>query len=746
MAKYKIDDFSGGITDYIYKSGDKFAEELDNLVINEDVGLVTRFGSTIFDSDYPRVGSNGRIVKHFEFGGDMLLQSGDALYNYQDGIGFSEIQGEGSRSVFYSHDDEDYVDHCILNNRAIFTSVEQKFPPLLVYESVSYEATTAGLPEYPDDPVVTVASGGSSVSYLYAFVYYRSYKVGGDDVEDFGTPRFLTVSSASAEEVSASDSYSIAALNNLGNSLNQFYKIGGAGDVENTDVKIRIYRTTNNGSIFYYLGDTAGLVDNDTTTATDNVPDADLISNEVLYIEGGTLENDSIALLDPKYCTAARGAVWYGNLSGFPNRVIQSKQFQPGAAPGSFTIDFDDDILGMATTRDAPIVFTADKVFRIDGVLDDQGRGNLEKTVITDQIGTINFRTIVQTKRGIYFAGINGWYFTDGFQLRYISQQIDQRFEDLLDRTSQITRMHGTYLPRERKVFWSVMEGADNDKFYVYDEDFNAWTTMSMQAGFVPTSLAVYNGELVHADDEGYLFRYDNSVLDDPLREVGVAVANWNTQAILYDFKHVAVGMGDLRVKKWMNKVNIQIDNQTGQHVDVGSFDERNYTRRDMKPILVEGALAWGASGMIWGSAGITWGGNEMISKTRRFPAGKLRTRFKQLSIKPYRGTLFNSSDYANATPNPATDKVTIDSGTWPTDIVGNYLKIGNLEFEITNRDSNTIITVTDSNNQLTATSTAWTIVGYRKSEQMNLQSITYTYTPLSDRGSYYDSSEADDA
>lgn len=740
MPKYPITDFSKGITDYIYKSGDSFSEILDNLIIDDNLGLVGRFGSRILSNDYPRVPTNDRITKIFEFKNDLILRSLDKLYALDLGAGFTEVQGQGNRSIFYTHSAEEYIDHAVLNNQMIFTSTEYKFRPLLAYKSTAYEATTLGLPVISSlaTPTVTPAAGGDSVSYIYAFVFFREYTSNSLTFQEFSTPTYVPVVSAAATEVSAGNAYSIANIPELVNGLSTFWKTDTGVD----DIKVRIYRTTNNGSVLYYLGDATGLIDNGTAVASDEVEDADLALNEILYTEGGIVENDAPPIA--KYVTVAKESAWFANLLTAPNRIMQSKPLQPYAVPGDFYIDVEEDITGIATTRDFPIVFTKNKVYRIDGQLDELGRGVLVKEVITDQIGCINHRTIVPTKTGIYFAGINGWYWTDGYNHSYISEQIDKRFQSLISLDSQVTRMTGTYHPRSRKVFFSVQEGGDNDKLYIFDEQFSSWTTMSGYSGFVPTAIGVLDSSFLRADDEGYIYMHDDSILVDPHRDTTVAVTSWRADPILYDWKHVAVAMGDIRLKKWTTKVNIQIDNQTGQHVDVGAFDERSYTRRVLKPIIVVGALPWGSAGTAWGSAGITWGGNEMISKTRRFPAGKIRTRFKQLSLKNAWVTLFDSVDYDDATVNSLTKQITIDSGTWPSDIVGNSITIddGSQEFGILTRNSDILITVYDPGNALVSGSFSWKIVGYKKSENLNLQAIAYTYVPISDRGSYYESGE----
>ena len=116
-------DFSGGIVDNknIYGYPDKYSETCDNLFITKNLGLRTRFGRKISDSDYPRITGSSRISKIVPYSNDFIMRTGEKLYDFTPGSGYTEIQGDNG-VAFNATSDDDFVDHDVLNNQIIMTS------------------------------------------------------------------------------------------------------------------------------------------------------------------------------------------------------------------------------------------------------------------------------------------------------------------------------------------------------------------------------------------------------------------------------------------------------------------------------------------------------------------------------------------------------------------------------------------------------------------------------------------------
>ena len=868
MAKYSIARFNGGITDFIYKAGPEFSEQCDNLIITKNFGLKQRQGSSIISDTYPRITGGKKITKLIDFNEAIMMKSLNKLYTYDSSTGYTEVEGYDGAAALYSLGENNYIDYGVLNSRIMLTSVDNTFPPVLVTKSSNYEAVTLGLPDLASTPEVALTGGGDTLSYLYAFAYFREYTASSVDFEENGTPDYLEVASTAAVAIDNSNPASITSIPTLGNAADEIYDIGTGAE----SIKVKIYRTINNGSIFF---DTGIEVTNGTATASDDMADADLILQPLMYTEGGISEND--APPTAKYVTVAKESAWYANVKEKPNRIRQSKRSQPGSCPESYYVDVEADITGIGTSRNFPIVFTEDKVYRIEGFIDELGSGDLQKNVVSDRVGCISFRSIVQTRQGIYFAARDGFYFTDGYSIRKISEQINETYKTLIETSSQKSKLNAAYNTIEEKVFFSCMVGADNDIIYVYDEVFQSWTTMTGQTDFIPSTMASIKGIFYRSDEEGYTYKFDSTVDTDPVREVGVATTSWGEEAIIYKFKHIALNFGEFDTNKWVNKITAQIKDDTGQHIAVQCYDDDSTQPVSLKPITSVGLLSWGESGVAWGESGIIWGRSYVISKTRRFPSGSLRARYKQLYITNQEDAVVQYSDasgdatvdataktitlgtLALAITNANAMKVTLNthysdygSGTeehialqtvvstadatdetslialvtalinsydthdadaelgsaWtyhqaqegddyslssvvaPSDVSDCYDRLldmkeklndhegdasahtngdsprflltggiwddkienysirltnstggYNTEFTVSSRDSDTQITVTDASGYLTDGFQAWEVIGYKKNEVIDLQALTYTFTKLSDRGGYYNSS-----
>ena len=743
--RHKINKFHGGLTDQIFAAPDHFSAKLENLYIDPSLGLRTREGSDIYNSTNTQVGNSGRITTMLEIDDNLIIAAEDKLY-WENGAAWTDITWNGINNIFYQHSgdgagDNKPIDYAKWNNHIFITSPFYKFTPIKVFKQTSsYKALTAGLPEIPTTVVVT-PDANDSKNYLYAFCFSYEYVVGTNiDFVDKGTVQYLTVTSGA--DLSGSGHYNqVSSLPNLANSSYLNY--------DTANLKVEIYRTKHNGSIFYYVGE----VTNGTTTFEDDQTDTDISSNAILYTNGNVLDNDTPPLA--KYITIANDVAWYGNIEGKPNRVRQAVQFDPDSCPESFYIDVDGVITGMGTRGTKPIVFTVDKCYRLDGFITEDGRGDIRAEIISDTVGCIGYRTIVQTSNGVYFAGNDGWYFTDGYKIKPISHQLNETYKDLINGDTRKANMIGTYDGDRRQVLWSCMSAADNDVIYRFQEDYGAWSTITGLNGFVPTALYVKDFNLIRGDEEGYIFYHDDNKHEDKRRDTSTTYSNWFDDAIVYNWKHVAFDFGDGTIEKYVDKVTVQIKDDTGQHIAVNSYNESEPQADNLKPIRSTGLLPWNGStaqsGAAWGTSGIRWKYLQSISKTRRFPAGSLRTRYKQLELKSDRSPVDWSGQKVQATVDATAKTLTLASGSWSSDVAGWYIRMNSAdggtatEFPVVTRNSDTVITVTDDNGYLNDGLTDWEVIGYRtQDEVINIQAVTYSYIPLGDRGGYYNASESE--
>jgi hypothetical protein len=178
---------------------------------------------------------------------------------------------------------------------------------------------------------------------------------------------------------------------------------------------LRLYRTTANGTIFYDTGKVAqASVVAGMPTFTDNVSDATIVSNPVLS-EGAAVTGG----LKAKYGIPPCRFGWRGKdrliVGGLelPKRVRWSQTIFPGEAPCfphaselGWTMDFPDDINGVACLDDAWIIFSRSRIWSVFGLgPEDNGtNGSFESPrILSPDRGLLSWKSIAECSDGLYF-------------------------------------------------------------------------------------------------------------------------------------------------------------------------------------------------------------------------------------------------------------------------------------------------------------------------------------------------------
>ena len=243
---------------------------------------------------------------------------------------------------------------------------------------------------------------------------------------------------------------------------------------------MEIYRTTNGGTTSYRVGS----VTNGTTTFTDSVSDADLVLNSVLYTDGGVLEHDQPP--PSKYISVANNTACYSHpkigTETDPTGFILSVPGNPDAVPGSFLEHVESDITGASSVGKYHLLFARDSVWRVEGVFDELGRGAVEAVEISRQKGCVSHNSIVKipatgfSGEGVVFAGVDGFYFSDGYDVRQISTHLVPSYSNIVSATANEPKIYGRYDAKENRVHWSCYDtsitGDDNNRTFILDLNF----------------------------------------------------------------------------------------------------------------------------------------------------------------------------------------------------------------------------------------------------------------------------------
>ena len=742
-----VEDFSGGITDYILAAQPNQSATLENLLINPNKKLETAPGSQIFDTSmYQIPDGNQRIGGIFaSILPELLINSARKIW-YPNTSAFAEFTGPSSNPAFSVGTTSDFPSFAEWNSH-IFATNTAYADPIKMYKNGSdvWQIRTAGLPKLASAPTVT-SSGGTGNNYVYAFLYHYSYTVGTTQFEDFGATTLVSVANVGAPNVNTINISAIPVL-----------AIGATGNWDTSTITVYIYRTINNGSVYYKVGQ----VTNGTTTYADSTSDTALQLNTLLYTNSGVLDNDPPP--NAKYITIVNGVAYYGNIKSgsqiYKNRVQQSVQNDPDSCPSALYVDLLDEVTGLSSYNDNPLVFTKGHVYRLNGQYTQLGQGQVTYEDITKTIGCVSHQSIVQTRYGVFWAGNDGFYWTDGFNFQKVSDSINERYKSFVSDSTRSSRICGTYDTKDNRVYWGVtadVSATDNDSFVVLDlrwgvNPASSFTTRVNGSSFAPTGLAFFNNQLIRADKRGYVFKHDANYSTDPAVDTTVTPDQWTTKAIVPVYASIVSNLGFPTVRKWVSKVLLTMENVTNASVQIYSVNDNSSAQVPLKEIRYRGNVLWGDPSLVWGADTPYWSYFNLIENMRRFPAGGLRCSYKQLIITQAFTNVYKSDDISTATVSRSdrTAELTNLSLAWPSDAQDYYISFENdnytQNYQIQQRTSDTKLTLLDPIVSLPSGVQKWVIRGYPKGEIFKIVSYVVYFAPMTDQSFKTYRTEQDD-
>ena len=575
----------------------------------------------------------------------------------------------------------------------------------------------------------------SLASYNYAFVYKYEYQVRGTTYIDRSAPLYVAASQVIAT------TYQGLSISNLPVLANT-----GTTHYDTTNIDLEIYRTTNGGTT-YYLVDT---VDNGTTSYTDNVKDTDLVTRERLYTTGGVVENDPAPRC--KYLHVVANTGYYANLLAddgeeLPYRIRQSIQNDIDSCPLDFFVDLPDAVEGVSSAREIPITGTRNTLYRLEGIFDEQGRGAITPVPIASSIGVEGPYSYVQIESGTIFAGSDGFYFTDAYQIVKLSDAWNTRYAQLISTEARRKSIKGVYDRLRHRVWYSAClnDGSgEADTSFILDLRQGltlnaAWTTAS-GTSYSPSCMVIWQDSILRGHKSGYVFKHVDGTFTDPAVDTGVTPSSWMTEAIAYLYKGPSFDFGSTMFRSWVPDVTFKLKDEGNMALEPISINDLGRSTKYLKGLRRNTTLVWGDPLAIWGSGYVIWdptGG--AVNEKRRFPAGGLRCANKQLGLRSTQVVLMNTASYGQVTVDFSSKTATFVDNTkvWPTDFAGYIIAFANddfvTEFTITARGSATEITFSDPSGDAPADGVYdFEVRGLPKNAGFRLLSYCLHYTPLS--------------
>lgn len=738
---FTVDDFSGGITDFYLGAPKNRAQVMDNFLILNNRSVKSRSGSVIDNETEDQIpAGNQRIgaIINYNNSDKLLVQSNRKIYYRSTAGAFPYVELVGPvtlNPLLSAGDTSNFIAYAEWNRHLIITS-DAGTKPQKIYKdgSSNLQLRTAGLPALASAPTLASA-GGSGNDYIYAFHYFFEYTIGTQTFEDAGPVTQVAITNVGAPNANTITISNIPALAN-----------GTTDNYDTANIKVKIYRTINDGTDFFFVKE----ITNGTTSTTDTAADGTIDDNVLIYTTGGVLDNDPPPIA--KYVFTVNGFTYYLNLTedseALPNDYAQSVQNDPDSVPGQFRDSVAYELRGGGAAGGVPVLMTAKAVYRIEGTYDEFGQGFMTAVEIHDTAGCLSHRSIVKAGDRLFWAGNDGFYMTDGYRVQKISRHLKNSYAAYRDNLSDTKKIEGMYNDLEGRIYWTFQvseTSTDVDACIVLDLEWgvseeSTFTTVSGQESFSPTSITMFNNLWYRADRRGYVFIHSDDYTTDPLVNTSEDADDWGEQTVIWRYKGPGFNFGLPLTRKFVPRIGLKAKNEGDVSIQINGIVDDGRIVKSCKQIRSRNGFEWGDPEFIWGTTSCIWGGGGIIDQWRRFPAGGLRCDYFQVEITNAYTIITNSDTLGQATFNNTTNKVTLDDVTqqWPlasrgyfisheTAVAGTYSD----DFEITLRDSDTVLTILDPDNELPSASRKWLLKGYAKGDTLNVLNYSLVWAPL---------------
>jgi len=634
-------DFGGGITDYPFEAPINMYEELDNIVLDPNDKANQRAGSLPYITDLPQLPVFVRPHNITTLSQETVFTAAlDNLYYpttaWTPLLGISGVPAFNASSATMTSSFAEW-------NRHLFATTSEFSLPIKIFLDAggTPQVRTAGLPIYPNTFTLTPSVAGTA-SYVYYIVYKYTYAS--------GAVQFLDLSSPGTKQTLVAGVLGVNSIT-VGN-ITGFINSGGSSwDV--TNITVEIYRTVNGGQVAYFVASLPNPLGG-TTSYVDSLVDATLQTRATLYSTLGIQPYDPPPLC--KYVHVMNGRGYYAytkdNTGEYPTRVYQSIQDDPDSVPPFFFVEVRDEIMGISSYGNTPIVFGKNKVYRLDGYFDELGRNGTVYEEISKITGCVSQNSIVQTDFGVFFAGAAGFYFTDGYKLFKISDHLNIRYKAIVQTPAQAAKIFGTYDPIERRVYWacSLQGDSENDTLFALDltrpvTNKSTFTTWSNGDYFKPSAIGFLNGDMLRCDSRGYVFRHLDSQANDPRIDISKSYLDWGTKAIIWNIKSAHMNFGLPQIRKWASRILVTVRNLSNISIQINSINNDSDNPEPLKVIRFRDLLTWGDPNPIWGDPSLIWFFQGLVEQWRRFPAGSLRFSYKQIQITNANCIIYRSDE-----------------------------------------------------------------------------------------------------
>lgn len=730
METFTQSDFSGGMSDRYLSAAQNQFYLSDNYLIDVDGKIYGRNGYDIYSTAVVAGASIyqiyiGQIPYNYP-----LVSTGQHLYKLNASPdGFTEIVGPAGNFVFPGGTGPGqgvfWQKQLICTGGTGLAASSNSLPVRIVATSYTptFIAYTLGLPLPASGSIVnTPTAAGTTYTYNYALHYdYQFTDLDGTLYEERSGVIFWQVQTSSP--IGGGCTNNITGLPVLANTAYTNY--------DTANVKLKLFRTVNNGSSYFSLGS----INNGTTTYSDTSLDTAISGNAAVYASGGVLAW-SPPPTGALYVTQTSGVFWWATAS----LLQQSNVGAPGGCPGQNAQTFDQTIKGLSTVLSFPIVFCDRSIYRIEGQFDAEGANGFIPREINQTAGCISNLAIVRVPGGLVWPGNGGFYFTDGYQVIRISNSILERYN-----AWQAATMQGVYDSTLNVVYWTVSTSSSQDLLVLHlnfglipESVFTTHSFSSVNPNAIAFSessdiLSKYRSKLLIGDQLGFLLYQDPNAFTDPAISLNYYPSQMKKKAIIYDFQSRGLDFSGPAYRAYTTYMSVETKGITDIAFSIQTRRDDGGAWAALAECRQDGVITWGYSNYAWGDTSYShpWGSTPMGAFKRGMPSGQLRTNKAQIRFTNSATPITNSDLLGLCNVNSTSRLVTlVGGGIWPYDCEDYLLSfVGDgytNRYIVKNRQSDTVLEVFDPLvNLSTVNGTKWQMKGIQKYTRLYMQSYT---------------------
>lgn len=282
-----------------------------------------------------------------------------------------------------------------------------------------------------------------------------------------------------------------------------------------TAVKLILYRTLVNGTLYYRAAEATNNTAADVTASTLSAADSTISSNELLYTSGGELDN--IESPGVKHFVQTEDKLLI--IPAFHRRSIwESKPIARGFGPefSDFLIlnltGLEGDLEALASMNGRIIAFTRGSIWYFSGTGSDAlGNGSYtQPRLLSRDYGCINNTSVQSTAAGVLFQSENGFcLLTQSLQVVYIGEGV----RDIVSENTA-AKVHDSILHRDLSQVWFAVDTGGTSLVLIYDYSRDAWSKYDMAARYMSSDIFLGDSVVAYCESDNTPFKEDTSFTD----------------------------------------------------------------------------------------------------------------------------------------------------------------------------------------------------------------------------------------